>query len=420
MRRIILLGVFVMPGAAVLLANRGRKAEALAAGSQPVVLRASLVLDGRGHILRDTSIVVENRKIARLDPKATGRTYDLRGLTVLPGWIDTHVHIGWHFDAGGRLAGEKEPPVQAAYRAAENAWRTLMGGFTTVQSVGAPSDKDLREAITHGDLPGPRILTSLEPIVGKGDATGTPDEIRVMVQQRAKDGADVIKIFASKSIREGAGQTLSQEQLNAACDEARKLGLRTLVHAYGASVRAAALAGCTQIEHGTYATDEDMKLMAEKGTFFDPQAGLVIQNYLDNKSHYLGIGNYTEEGFAIMQKILPEDFALFRRAIATPGLKVVFGTDATAGAHGRNAEEFLFRVRECGQDPIQAMVSANSLSAESLGMQDKIGAIAPGMEADIIALEGDPLKDIAAVRRVVFVMKGGIVFKNEAPLRKAQ
>ncbi len=256
--------------------------------------------------------------------------------------------------------------------------------------------------------------------MGKGDATGTPDETRAIVQQRAKDGADVIKIFASKSIREGAGQTLSQEQLNAACDEARKLGLRTLVHAYGASVRAAALAGCTQIEHGTYATDEDMKLMAEKGTFFDPQAGLVIQNYLDNKPHYLGIGNYTEEGFAIMQKILPEDFALFRRAIATPGLKVVFGTDATAGAHGRNAEEFLFRVRECGQDPMQAMVSANSLSAASLGMQDKIGAIAPGMEADIIALEGDPLKDIAAVRRVAFVMKGGIVYKNEVPLRKAQ
>ena len=397
-----------------LAGTRGDSFRATEPGDAAIVLWASTILDGRGHVLHDTRIVIQGGKIVRVDAKAEGRGYDLRGLTVMPGWIDTHVHIGWHFDAEGRLAGEKEPAAQAALGAAANAWSTLQAGFTTIQSVGSPTDRDLRDAIARGAIPGPRILTSLEPIMGKGEETGTPEELRVMVGQRAKDGADVIKIFASKSIREGRRQTLSQEQLAVLCGEAKKLGLRTVVHAYGPAVPAASLAGCWQIEHGVYASDDDLKLLAEKGTYFDPQAGLVIQNYLDNKTRYLGIGNYTEEGFSIMQKVLTEDFALFRRAIATPGLKVVFGTDATAGAHGRNAEEFLFRVRECGQDAMAAMVSANSLAAESLRMQDRIGAIAPGMEADIIALDGNPLKDITAVRRVVFVMKGGVVHRNSA------
>lgn len=386
-------------------------------GTKPIVLRASLILDGRGNILRNTRVVIENGKIARIDEKAEGETYDLRGLTVMPGWIDTHVHIGWHFDADGRLADENEPKEQAALFAAANAWQTLQGGFTTVQSVGSASDKDLRETIARNGLPGPRILTSLEPIAGRGETTGTPNALREMVRQRAQNGADMIKIFASKSIREGAGQTLSQEQLEALCGEAKKMGLRTLVHAYGAAVRAATLAGCTQIEHGVYATDEDLRLMAEKGTYFDPQAGLVIQNYLDNKPHFLGIGNYTEEGFAIMARVLPEEQALFRRAAKTPGLKVVLGTDAVAGAHGRNAEELIYRVRDCGQDAMAALVSANWLAAEALRMSARIGTIAPGMEADIIALDGNPLENITAVRRVVFVMKGGAIYKNRVAER---
>ena len=203
-----------------------------------------------------------------------------------------------------------------------------------------------------------------------------------------------------------------QEQLNAACDEAKKQGLRTLVHAYKDAVRLATLAGCTQIEHGLLATDDDLKLMAEKGTYLDPQAGLVIENYLLHKEQYLGTPGYTAEGFAAMEKILPMNHELVQHAAKTPGLKVVFGTDAVAGAHGRNAEEFVDRVRDGGVDPMAAMVSANSLGAEALGMADQIGTIAPGLQADIIALDGDPLKDITAVRRVVFVMKGGVVYKN--------
>jgi len=386
------------------------------AQDHPIVLKASTVLDGKGQTLHNTVIVVEGGKISRIGGPAPkdADTYDLTGLTVLPGWIDAHVHPTWHFDANGRLAGENEPKEQTAIAGAANSWKMLAAGFTTVQSLGSPLDKDLRDAIDRLGLPGPRILTSLDPIFGRGDATGTPDELRAVVQRHAKDGADLIKIFASGSIREGGKPTLSQDQLNAICDEAKKAGLRTVVHAYGPSVRMASLAGCTEVEHGLYATDDDLRFLAEHGTYFDPQAGLVMQNYLDNKAHYLGIGNYTEAAFDIMQKVLPEFQELFRRAIATPNLKVIFGTDAVAGAHGRNAEEFLYRVQTCGQAPMATMVSANSLAAEALGLQNRIGSIAPGLDADIIALDGDPSKDITAVRRVVFVMKSGKVLENLA------
>jgi imidazolonepropionase-like amidohydrolase len=192
------------------------------------------------------------------------------------------------------------------------------------------------------------------------------------------------------------------------------LNLRTLVHAYKDAVRAATLAGCTQIEHGTLATDSDLKLMAEKGTYLDPQAGLVIENYLLNKEKYFGTPGYTEEGFAAMEKILPLNHQLVQHASKTPGLKIVFGTDAVAGSHGRNAEEFIDRVRDGGVDPMTAMISANSLAAEAMRLSDQIGSIAVDLQADIVALDGDPLKDITAVRRVVFVMKSGVVYKNLA------
>ena len=154
--------------------------------------------------------------------------------------------------------------------------------------------------------------------------------------------------------------------------------------------------------------------MAAKGTYLDPQAGLIIENYLLNKDRYIGTPGYTAEGFAAMEKILPLNHQLVQRAAKTPRLKIVFGTDAVAGSHGRNAEEFIDRVRDGGVDPMAAMVSANSLGAEAMGLSDQIGSIAPGLQADIIALDGDPLKDITAVRRVVFVMKGGVVYKNPA------
>jgi len=205
--------------------------------------------------------------------------------------------------------------------------------------------------------------------------------------------------------------TMSQEQLNAACDEARKQGLRSLVHAFRDAVRAATLAGCTEIEHGLGASDEDLKLMAERGTYIDPQAGLLLENYLQYKDRYLAPPYYTEEGFAAMNGLIPAHQEFLKRAMRIPGLKIVYGTDAVAGMHGRNAEDFIHRVQDCGVSPMDAIVSANSLAAQAMGMADQIGSIGPGLEADIIAIAGDPLQDITAVRRVVFVMRGGIVYK---------
>lgn len=380
-----------------------------------IVLAASTVLDGKGGTRHNVRIAVQSTKIVEVTPGTAGPVdYDLRGLTVLPGWIDAHVHITWIFGKDGKNAGTEGTTQEDAYKAASNAWLTLMAGFTTVQSVGAPNDVPLRDAIAPGIIPGPRILTAVEPLEGKGEATGTPEEIRAFVRKQKADGADLIKIFASKSIRLGGGMTLSQEQLNAACDEARKQGLRTLVHAYKDAVPAATLAGCTEIEHGTLASDGDLKLMADKGVYFDPQCGLVLENYMLFKDKYLGTSGYTEAGFDAMEKVIPLDHEIMQHAARTPGLKMVFGTDAVAGAHGRNAEEFIDRVRDCGVSPMAAMVSANSLGAQAMNMADQIGLIAPGLQADIIALDGDPLKDITAVRRVVFVMKGGVVYKNSA------
>jgi Amidohydrolase family len=184
-------------------------------------------------------------------------------------------------------------------------------------------------------------------------------------------------------------------------------------YAHAASAaKAASLAGCTSVEHGAFITDDVFELMVKNGTYFDPNIGLVLQNYIANKEKFLGIGNYNEEGFADMVK--GESIVLegFKRALKIQGLQIIYGTDAVAGAHGRNGEEFIARVQQGGQDPMAAMISATSLSAKSLGLGDQIGTIAPGMQADIIAMDGNPLTDATSVRRVEFVMKGGTIFKN--------
>ena len=376
------------------------------------VIRAARILDGRGNIVRNAAVVVNDSKILRIDPHPRRADIDLGDRTLMPGGIDTHVHIGWHFDKNGRSNddGEGERPAEFALYAEENGWNTLIGGITTVQSLGAPIDKIIADFGARNSIPLPRILTSLEPIT---DNKLTPDQLREEVRKRAAEGADVIKIFASQSIRSGGGPTMSQDQMDALCSEAKKLGLRTAVHAHGPeSVKRSVLAGCRSIEHGALLDQATLDLIAEHGTFFDPNIDLVFRNYFENKAHFLGIGNYTEEGFAQMEKAVPKALNVFQMGLKTKGLKMVFGTDAVAGSHGRNFQELEYRVRKGGQDPMQAIISATSMAAESLGLGDKIGTIAPGYEADLIAVEGDPLKDISALEHVVFVMKGGRVVKR--------
>jgi imidazolonepropionase-like amidohydrolase len=185
-----------------------------------------------------------------------------------------------------------------------------------------------------------------------------------------------------------------------------------MVHAHSPeSMMRAARAKCTVVEHGGLATPEALKALADAGVYFDPNIGLVTQNYLENKGRFLGVGNYTEEGFTAMAKALGLKDRMFSAALKTPGLKMVMGTDAVAGAHGQNVREPIERVKS-GQQPMDAVVGMTSLAAQSMGLEKEIGAIAAGLNADLVAVDGDPLKDITALQRVRFVMKDGKVYRR--------
>jgi len=389
---------------------------AAATAQQSFTIRAGTVIDGKGGVQRNAVIAIEGSRIAKLGAAdALPATYDFSHLTVLPGLIDTHVHIGSHFGKDGRASNAGETPAEQALFDAETAYTVLMAGFTTVQSIGALTDVALREAIARGQLPGPRLLTSTSQLQ---DTKLTLDQVRQFVRKAVADGADVIKIFASKSIREGGGQTLSDEQINAACGEAKAQGKRIWVHAHAASaVRASALAGCTAVAHGSQITDAEASLMASRDTYFEPNIGLVSQNYLENKPRFFGIGNFDEAGFKFTEDGIPLKLSMFKMALKHKDLKIIMGTDAGAGGHGQNAHEIVYRVQVGGQAAMDAIIAATSLNAAAVGLQDRIGSLAPGMEADLIAVDGDPLTDITALQRVAVVIKGGKVYRNVAPSR---
>jgi imidazolonepropionase-like amidohydrolase len=378
------------------------------AAPAPITIQAARLVDGRGKVLTNATIEVRGSKIAAIDQRKGPYTYDLGTATLLPGLIDVHTHVDWHFGPDGKYPARNETPEQREAAIAENLRLTIMAGFTTIQNVGSAGDKVLREGTASGRIIGPRILTSLGSI-----SNGTPDAIRARVKQFKADGADLIKIFASESSRTGGAPTLSQEQLDAACGEANAQGLRTLVHAHAAeAVMRATRAGCTEVEHGAFANEEALALMKSRGTFFDPNIGLVTQNYLENKAHFLSTtGSYTEDGFAAMEKALPEKVNAFHLAVKS-GVRMPMGTDAVAGAHGQNAREIVARVKDGGQTPMEAIVGATSMSALSMRMEKELGALAAGLEADIIAVNGDPIADITKIRDVVFVMKGGKVYRK--------
>jgi imidazolonepropionase-like amidohydrolase len=402
----------------VLLASILLVAERAPADAQEAItVFAGRLIDGRGKESKNVTVVVDHGRIIRIDPALIDHpTFSFPKGTVLPGLIDVHAHVGAYLTRKGRMhvPGDGDTPAEAALSGAANAYRTLLAGFTTIASVGADDDKDLRDWIEQSGLPGPRVLTSLEPIA---DVRLTPDQLKSEVKKRAEAGADLIKIFASKSIREGGAQTFSEAQLTAACDEAKARGLKTFVHAHSAeSMRATVLAGCGQIEHGIFATPDVLKLMAEHGTVFDPQCALVFRNYLDHRQWFQGLGNFTDEGFAAMEKAIPLAIAVIRSALATPNLKLAFGTDQVAGAAGRNVEDLVCRVRQAGQRPMEAIVAATYGSAQALGIEKQTGSLAPGLQADLIAVSGNPLSDITALERVVLVMRAGQVYRDDPTL----
>lgn len=388
-----------------------------AAAQGTITIKAARVLDGKGAVITNAAVVVRGSKIVGIERNPGRVTYDLGDMTLMPGWIDTHVHIAHHFDRKtGRVhpTGAPEPLDDATMYLVENGYNVLMSGFTTIQSPGAEIDRHLREWAAEGRVPAPRVLTSLRVI---RDTTGTPDEIRAFVRKAVADGADFVKLYATKSVREGGAQTMTDAQIQAACGEAKALGKRSMAHAQGPEgAKASVLAGCTAVEHGNRLTDEVLDLMVKHGTYFDSNNHLLLHNYLENKDRYFGTGNFTEEGFAYMAKGLAIGNDTFKRALAK-NVKMVFGTDATPGAIGRQYEELIYRVTDGGQRPMDALVDATSRAAESLGLGNLIGTIAPGFEADLVATPGNPLQDITVVRRAAFVMKGGKVYKNIAAAR---
>jgi imidazolonepropionase-like amidohydrolase len=378
-------------------------------GAQSITIRAARVLDGTGATLANGVVEIQGATIAAVDQRSGPVTYDLGSATLLPGLIDVHVHLNWYFGPDGRYGGRGVLPSYAADAILENMRATLMAGFTTVQSLGWAGDKGLRDAVASGAVNGPRILSSLGQMQG---GTSTPDELRARVRQARSDGADVIKFFASASIRDGGKMNVTQAQLDAVCGEAKAVGLRTAIHAHSSeSVIAAVKAGCGQIEHGLFVDDAAIKAMADARVFFDPNIGLVLQNYLEHREQYSGAGNFNDEGFATMKSVLPNGAAAFRKALAA-GIRMPLGTDAVAGAHGQNAREIVARVVDGGQRPMDAIISATSLAAASLNLGDRIGAIKAGYEADLVAVAGDPIADITTLRQMTFVMRGGRLMKR--------
>lgn len=383
-----------------------------AAAPRPITIHAGELIDGKGGVARDMTITVLGTKITAVTKgKPAVATYEFARLTVLPGLIDTHVHITTHWNDAGRNDQSRETDEQKALKHAENVWLTLMGGFTTIQSIGAQEDLALRDAIAGGRLPGPRLLTSGQPLT---NPKMTIAEIRAAVDERKAQGADLIKMIVTRSIRDGGGATWSDAQIAAACDEANRLGLRTWVHAHADSaVRAAVDGHCYAVTHAQLVKMETLAYAGQKGVYIEPTFGLVQPNYMRNKAKLLGTGNYSEDAFAYMEGNIQENKDKWRRFLAVKGMKYLSGGDSNAGSEGDNAREIIWRVIE-GQPAMDAIVAATSLDAQALRLGDRTGTIAPGMDADIIAVDGDPLKDITALWRVRFVMKGGTVYKNVA------
>jgi imidazolonepropionase-like amidohydrolase len=381
------------------------------------IIEAGELLTGRGQVLHNTRILIKDGKVVAVGPNLTAPgavVYDLRHATVMPGLIDVHVHLLRHFGPDGKADDPRETQTQFALGVVNNLWVTLMAGYTTVQSVGDPLDAEFRRYVQQGIIPGPRILTSYHDIYGNPNI-GNDDVLRATVDLLKYEHADLIKIFASDSIRDGGHEILTLHQLQVLCGEANRIGMRTLVHAYNGSVHNATVAGCTEVEHGTGASQADIDLMAKKGTYFDPQMGLVVQNYERFRDKFSGSGDYDPAGFARMQAAIHTDGVLFNEA-RRAGVKVLNGTDAVAGAFGHQADEIDARVK-LGQSVLDAIDGATSLNAESLRLGSQIGTLAAGYDADIIAVDGDPLTDVARLHHVSFVMKGGTVYKNAVSAR---
>jgi imidazolonepropionase-like amidohydrolase len=400
-----------------------------------LAIRAARLIDGRGGPpLTNAVILIDSTRITAVGsnlPIPSGTTVvDLGSATVLPGLIDCHTHITGGDPGDYYTALFRRSPIDYAVAAPTFARRTLEAGFTTVRDVGSAEfiDVALRRAIDSGLVVGPRMqvatlaigstgghndVVGFSPYIKFGQFSGVADgvdEIRKLVRFEVKNGADVIKLIASAGVlseEQSAGAPqYSQEEMNAAVDEARQWGRKVAAHAHGAeAIKRAVRAGVASIEHGSLLDDEGIRLMKERGTYL--VADIYNDDYIMSEYQRLGFPGAILEKERQIGKAQRENF---RRAVKA-GVKVAFGTDAGVYPHGLNARQFAFMVRY-GLTPMQAIQSATTSAADLLGWSDRVGSITPGRYADLVAVEGDPLADITLLERVNFVMKGGVVYKD--------
>ena len=413
------------------------------AAARTVVLRAARLFDGTGAApVRDGIVVVTGDRItatgpaARVPLPADAQMIDLGDATLMPGFIDTHVHIAWRplSDPGSALTSVRDLPAYLAIRSVDHARRTLLAGFTTIRTAGSPDFDDvaLKQAIDEGVVPGPRIQPAAHyfgitgghcddngwrPGVNEHDyRTGTadgPDEIRKAVRYQVKYGAEVIKVCATGGVlSEGDAVGVTQygmDEMRAVVDEAKKHERRVMAHAHGAEgIRIATEAGVASIEHGAFLDEAGARLMRQKGTFLVPTLSA-----LEAAEGFVKSGRLT--GLRAEKAIAAA--AASRRATRLAlrvGIPFALGTDAGVGDHGTNAREFRLMVEWAGLTPTQALVAGTANAAKLLGWQERVGTLAAGRLADIVAVPGDPTQDVTATERVLFVMKNGVVHRGPA------
>ena len=409
--------------------------QATPAGRRVAIRAAHLVDPASGQRTDDVVVLVDGDRVAqvgsRLPIPAGADTIDLGPTTLLPGLIDVHTHLSsqsedYYADTFRRS------PIDAAVRAPIYARRTLEAGFTTVRDVGAAEfiDVALRNAINDGSVAGPRMAVAtlaLSATGGHGDLNGfSPylrfegfsgiadgaDELRKKVRENVKRGADWIKVLAGAGVlseEESAGAPqYSQDELNAVVTEAAMWGRKVAAHAHGAeAIARAARAGVASVEHGGLVDEEGVRLMKEHGTFLVPD--IITDVYI------LEHGGELKLPPKIIDKersIRGQQDANWSRAIKA-GVKLAFGTDAGVYPHGQNARQFALLVKHLGMSPIDAIRMATTNAADLMAWSDRVGRLAPGRYADLIAVAGDPLADVSELERVRWVMKGGVVYKDD-------
>jgi len=413
---------------------------AASAAPKTIVVKAAHLFDGKSdQVVSPGVVVVEDGKIkaagARVTEPAGAEVIDLGNATLLPGLMDAHTHLtgessnDWKKDELDRF---KKPIPQVAIEATEFARRTLLAGFTTVRDLGSDDlvDIGLRNAINEGAVPGPRMLVSVHAISARGghcDGTAGyrpdllkepgpeqgvadgPDQIRAAVRFNAKHGADVIKVCASGGVLSLADKVdspqLTQAELDALVSEAHALGRKAAAHAHGAeAAKRAVKAGIDSIEHGSFLDDEALELMKQKGTYLVFTPVLCMNDRLKKAGAPANIVGKAAAATAAADQ-------MFRRAL-DKGIKLGFGSDAAVCPHGTQVAQFAAMVR-LGMKPLAAVRSATSGDARLLGLDDKLGTLEPGKLADVVAVPGDPSADITAIEHVLFVMKDGVVYRND-------